>query len=88
MNSVEKAADAAMSREDWLQPLERADKVAPVLGTPGIAAVVACGTALFAAGNMVTDLVGHESRLDLPGEGVSGKSGTELLALRREGLRG
>ncbi|MFC4001148.1 hypothetical protein ACFS2C_07685 [Prauserella oleivorans] len=87
MNSIEKAADVAMSAEGALRPLERADGAAPVLGTPGIAAVVASATALYAAGNMVTDLVGHESQVDLPGESLNGKSGAELLTLRRRGLR-
>ncbi|WP_133116343.1 hypothetical protein [Amycolatopsis antarctica] len=61
---------------------------APVLATPAAAAVVASATALYAAGNMVTDLVGQESAVKNPGINLAGRSGAELLNIRAEGLRG
>lgn len=85
MNTIEKAARVATDGEGGMRPLERADSVAPVLATPAL--VTAAGV-LYIAGNMVTDLVGQESRLDVSGEELTGKSGAELLHIRRTGLRG
>lgn len=86
MNLVEMAAERAISVGD-LQPLERANGSAPVLGTPAIAATVAAATALFAAGNMITDFVGHEAAVGADESSLRAKSGAELLGVRRAALR-
>lgn len=92
MKAIENAANMAMSSDEALQPLETHTDGTPVLATPAIvgayAATVAAATAVYAAGNMVTDLVGNESPVDANGENLSGhKSGAELLAMRRRGIR-
>ncbi|KID32049.1 hypothetical protein HQ32_00933 [Prauserella sp. Am3] len=84
MNPIEEAAGAATSGEGGLRPLEQVEHCAPVLGTP--AWVTAAGV-LYVAGNMVTDLIGQESRVDGQGQDLTGKSGAELLDIRRSGMR-
>jgi len=85
MNGIEKAAQSAVPETGGaLRPLERANGIAPVLGTP--AWVTAAGV-LYVAGNMVTDLVGQESAAKNSGAGLNGKSGAELLSIRTAGLR-
>ncbi|EIE98537.1 hypothetical protein [Saccharomonospora glauca] len=86
MNNIEKAAQAALPEQGGvLRPLERANGAAPVLGTPAL--VTATGV-FFVAGNMVLDLVGHESAAKHDGAVPTGKSGAELLSMRANGLRG
>ncbi|WP_298183158.1 hypothetical protein [Saccharomonospora sp.] len=85
MNNIEKAAQSAVPEQGGvLRPLERANGTAPVLGTPAL--VTAAGV-LFVAGNMVLDLVGHESAAKHDGGVPSGKSGAELLSMRTKGMQ-
>ena len=75
MNNIEKAAQSAVPEQGGvLRPLERANGTAPVLGTPAL--VTAAGV-LFVAGNMVLDLVGHESAAKHDG-GISRTPGRSI----------
>jgi hypothetical protein len=65
--------------------LERTADVTPILATPALAYGALLVT-VYGAGNMVTDFVGQESPVDAAGEQLNGKSGEELLALRRQQL--
>ena len=86
MNSIERAAQSAVPETGGaLKPLERTADVTPVLATPALAYGALLVT-VYQAGNMVTDFVGQESPVDATGEQLAGKSGEELLALRRQQL--
>jgi hypothetical protein len=92
MNKVEQAAQAAQAGHDGhLVPLQRAEVEVPVLCTPAAwvgatAAAVGALTALYAAGNAVSDYVGEHGNPEVDSSALSGKSGRELLSIRQHGF--
>jgi hypothetical protein len=93
MNKVERAARAAQAGHNGqLTPLQRVEVEVPVLCTPAAwvgatAAIVGAYTALYAAGNAVSDYVGEHGSPEVDSAALSGKSGRELLSIRQHGFR-
>ncbi|WP_024877741.1 hypothetical protein [Saccharomonospora piscinae] len=91
MNKVEQAAQAAQAgHEGQLLPLRRNQAAAPALSAAWVAAtsaVTLAATAIYQAGNAVTDYVGNHTNPEINPEALSGKTGAELLSIRQNGVR-
>lgn len=92
MNKVEQAAQSAQAGHDGrLHPLQRSEVEVPTLCTPAwigaTAGTVAAATAVYMAGNAVSDFVGEHANPEVDPATLNGKSSGELLSIRQHGVR-